>query len=139
LLRIYNTLAKRIEEIQPTTPGVIQMYTCGPTVYRDAHIGNLRTYLMADWVRRSLIHSGMQVTHIKNITDVGHMRQELAETGGDKMIMAALAEGKTIQEIAEVYAGRRRPVLPGRSPLEHHGSNRVPVGQPTHPRDDCHQ
>jgi len=106
LLRIYNTLAKRIEEIQPTTPGVIQMYTCGPTVYRDAHIGNLRTYLMADWVRRSLIHSGMQVTHIKNITDVGHMRQELAETGGDKMIMAALAEGKTIQEIADVYAGR---------------------------------
>ena len=106
MLRIYNTLAKRIEEIQPTTPGVIQMYTCGPTVYRDAHIGNLRTYLMADWVRRSLIHSGMQVTHIKNITDVGHMRQELAETGGDKMIMAALAEGKTIQEIADVYAGR---------------------------------
>jgi len=106
LLRIYNTLAKRVEKIQPTTPGVIQMYTCGPTVYRDAHIGNLRTYLMADWVRRSLIHSGMQVTHIKNITDVGHMRQELAETGGDKMINAALAEGKTIQEIADVYAGR---------------------------------
>jgi len=61
---------------------------------------------MADWVRRSLIHSGLQVTHIKNITDVGHMRQELAEAGGDKMIMAALAEGKTIQEIAQLYAGR---------------------------------
>jgi len=106
LLRIYNTLAKKVEEIQPTTPGTIQMYTCGPTVYRDAHIGNLRTYLMADWVRRSLIHSGLQVTHIKNITDVGHMRQELAEAGGDKMIMAALAEGKTIQEIAQLYAGR---------------------------------
>ena len=106
MLRIYNTLAKKVEEIQPSTPGIIQMYTCGPTVYRDAHIGNLRTYLMADWVRRSLIHSGMQVTHIKNITDVGHMRQELAETGGDKMIMAALAEGKTIQEIAQLYAGR---------------------------------
>ena len=89
MLRIYNTLAKKVEELQPSTSGIIQMYTCGPTVYRDAHIGNLRTYLMADWVRRSLIHSGMQVTHIKNITDVGHMRQELAETGGDKMIMAA--------------------------------------------------
>ncbi len=106
MLRIYNTLAKRVEEIQPTTPGIIQMYTCGPTVYRDAHIGNLRTYLMADWVRRSLIHSGMQVTHIKNITDVGHMRQELVEAGGDKMIVAALAEGKTVQEIANMYAER---------------------------------
>ena len=106
MLRIYNTLAKRIEEIQPATPGLIEMYTCGPTVYRDAHIGNMRTYIMADWVRRSLIHSGLKVTHIKNITDVGHMRQELAEAGGDKMIMAALAEGKTIQEIADVYAGR---------------------------------
>ncbi|NQW22084.1 MAG: cysteine--tRNA ligase [SAR202 cluster bacterium] len=106
MLRIYNTLAKRVEEIRPATPGVIQMYTCGPTVYRDAHIGNMRTYLMADWVRRSLIHSGLEVTHIKNITDVGHMRQELVEAGGDKMLMAALAEGKTVQEIADMYAGR---------------------------------
>ena len=106
MLRIYNTLAKRVEEIHPTTPGIIQMYTCGPTVYRDAHIGNLRTYLMADWLRRSLIHSGLQVTHIKNITDVGHMRQELVEAGGDKMINAALAEGKTVQEIASMYAER---------------------------------
>ena len=106
MLRIYNTLAKRVEEIRPATPGTIQMYTCGPTVYRDAHIGNLRTYLMADWVRRSLIHSGLQVQHIKNITDVGHMRQELVEAGGDKMLMAALAEGKTVQEIANMYAGR---------------------------------
>ncbi|MDA0262817.1 MAG: cysteine--tRNA ligase [Chloroflexi bacterium] len=106
MLRIYNTLAKRVEEIHPTTAGLIQMYTCGPTVYRDAHIGNMRTYLMADWVRRSLIHSGLEVTHIKNITDVGHMRQELVEAGGDKMLMAALAEGKTVQEIADMYAGR---------------------------------
>ena len=106
MLHIYNTLAKRVEEIHPTTPGLIQMYTCGPTVYRDAHIGNLRTYLMADWTRRSLMHSGLQVKHIKNITDVGHMRQELVETGGDKMILAALAEGRTVQEIANMYAER---------------------------------
>ena len=106
MLHIYNTLAKRVEEIHPMTPGLMQMYTCGPTVYRDAHIGNLRTYLMADWVRRSLMHSGLQVKHIKNITDVGHMRQELLETGGDKMILAALAEGRTVQEIANMYAER---------------------------------
>ena len=62
--------------------------------------------MMADWIRRALMHHGLQVQHIKNITDVGHMRQELVETGGDKMILAALAEGKTVQEIAELYAGR---------------------------------
>ena len=106
MLRIYNTLAKRVEEIEPAEPGKVSMYTCGPTVYRDAHIGNLRTYMMADWIRRALMHHGLQVYHIKNITDVGHMRQELVETGGDKMILAALAEGKTVQEIAELYAGR---------------------------------
>jgi cysteinyl-tRNA synthetase len=106
LLRIYNTLAKRVEEIEPIQPGTVRMYTCGPTVYRDAHIGNLRTYLLADWIRRALTHHGLRIEHVKNITDVGHMRQELLETGGDKMILAALAEGKTVQEIATMYAGR---------------------------------
>ena len=106
MLRIYNTLSKRVEEIEPAQPGKVRMYTCGPTVYRDAHIGNLRTYLMADWIRRALLHHGQQVEHIKNITDVGHMRQELVETGGDKMLLAALAEGRTVQQIAEMYAGR---------------------------------
>ncbi len=106
MFRIYNTLSKQVEEIEPAEPGVIRMYTCGPTVYRDAHIGNLRTYMMADWIRRALMHHGIEVQHVKNITDVGHMRQELVETGGDKMILAALAEGKTVQEIAQVYAGR---------------------------------
>ena len=104
MLRIYNTLTKSVEEIKPMTPGRVTMYTCGPTVYRYAHIGNLRTYLMADWIRRILTADGNEVYHIKNITDVGHMRQELVEAGGDKMIMAALEEGKTIQEIGEFYA-----------------------------------
>ena len=106
MLSIYNTLTKRVEEIEPAEPGFIRMYTCGPTVYRDAHIGNLRTYMMADWIRRALMRHGLEVQHVKNITDVGHMRQELVETGGDKMILAALAEGKTVQEIAQLYAGR---------------------------------
>ena len=106
MLNLYNTLSKRVEEIEPAEPGVIRMYTCGPTVYRDAHIGNLRTYMMADWIRRALLHHGIEVQHVKNITDVGHMRQELVETGGDKMILAALSEGKTVQEIAQLYAGR---------------------------------
>ena len=104
MLHIYNTLTKSVDEIRPITPGRVTMYTCGPTVYRYAHIGNLRTYLMADWIRRILAADGCAVYHIKNITDVGHMRQELVEAGGDKMILAALAEGKTVAEIAQFYA-----------------------------------
>ena len=103
MVRIYSTLSKRVEEITTLEPGVAHMYSCGPTVYRYAHIGNLRTYLMADWLRRVLELRGYNVTHVKNITDVGHMRQEMLETGGDKVILAALAEGKTPGEIAQFY------------------------------------
>ncbi|SVB23631.1 uncharacterized protein METZ01_LOCUS176485, partial [marine metagenome] len=103
LLRIYNTLNKKVELFQPRNRRVVQIYTCGPTVYRDAHIGNLRSYLMADWIRRSLTIQGFNVTHVKNITDVGHMRQEQLERGGDKVVLAALAEGKTPKDIADYY------------------------------------
>ena len=82
------------------------MYTCGPTVYRDAHIGNLRSYLMADWIRRALEAQELEVVHVKNITDVGHMRQEVLEQGEDKVIAAAIAEGKTPAEIAQFYTDR---------------------------------
>lgn len=106
MLRLYNTLTKRIDEVQPVEPGVVKMYTCGPTVYRDAHIGNLRSYLLADWIRRALETNGLKVVHIKNITDVGHMRQEVLEQGGDKIIAAAIAEGKTPAQIAQFYTDR---------------------------------
>ena len=104
MIRIYNTLTNRVEDLVTLEPGVARMYSCGPTVYRYAHVGNLRTYLMADCIRRLLVGRGYKVTHVKNITDVGHMRQEALETGGDKVIVAALAEGKTPQEIARFYA-----------------------------------
>ena len=106
MLRLNNTLSKRIEEVRPIEPGVVKMYTCGPTVYRDAHIGNLRSYLMADWIRRALEMNDIDVQHIKNITDVGHMRQEVLEQGGDKVIAAARAEGKTPAQIAQFYTDR---------------------------------
>jgi len=106
MLRLYNTLTRQLEQVEPIEPGVVKMYTCGPTVYRDAHIGNLRSYLMADWIRRALQAAGLSVTHIKNITDVGHMRQEVLELGEDKVIAAAIAEGKTPGEIAEFYTDR---------------------------------
>ena len=106
MLRLHNTLTKQVDQVEPIQPGVVKMYTCGPTVYRDAHIGNLRSYLMADWIRRILEVQGLEVTHVKNITDVGHMRQEMLERGEDKVIAAALAEGKTPGEIAEFYTKR---------------------------------
>ena len=82
------------------------MYSCGPTVYRRAHLGNLRSYLMADWIRRALECQGLTVIQVKNITDVGHMRQEVLEQGEDKVVAAAIAEGKTPAEIAQFYTER---------------------------------
>ena len=106
MLKMYDTLAREKSPITPHTPGRYTIYTCGPTVYRDAHIGNLRSYLMADWMRRVLIKLGNEVVHVKNITDVGHMRQEVLEQGEDKVIAAAIAEGKTPAEIAQFYTER---------------------------------
>lgn len=103
-LSLFNTLTRSIEPVTPREPGLVRMYTCGPTVYRYVHIGNLRTYLMADWIRRALEADGSQtVRMVQNITDVGHMRQDAVDRGEDKMIAAALAEGKTPAEIAAFY------------------------------------
>ncbi|GAC1436236.1 MAG: hypothetical protein NVSMB65_10300 [Chloroflexota bacterium] len=102
-LWLWNTRTRRREQFTSHAPPRVGLYTCGPTVYRFVHIGNLRTYLMADWLRRTLAELGYHVTHVKNITDVGHMRQEALERGEDKMIAAALAEGKTPAEIAAFY------------------------------------
>jgi cysteinyl-tRNA synthetase len=102
-LRFYDTLSRTNQDFVPVETGRVRIYTCGPTVYRYAHIGNLRSYLMADWLRRVLEASGYRVTHVKNITDVGHMRQDMLERGEDKVIAAALAEGKTTEDIAQHY------------------------------------
>lgn len=102
-MRIYNTLTRRLEEIVPLEEGKIRMYSCGPTVYRNIHIGNLRTFTMADWLRRVFEYRGVEVLHIKNITDVGHMRQEMLDRGEDKMIAQARKEGKTSAQIAQFY------------------------------------
>jgi cysteinyl-tRNA synthetase len=105
-LSIYDTLQRRVVPLTTERAGEVRMYTCGPTVYRSAHLGNLRSYLLADWIRRTLEHFGNSVIAVKNITDVGHMRQEAVERGEDKVIAAALAEGKTPKEIAEHYETR---------------------------------
>ena len=102
-MRLFNTLTRRVEPFVPSVPGEVRMYTCGPTVYRPIHLGNLRSYLLADWLRRAFELEGDRVTHVKNITDVGHMRQDAVDRGEDKVIAAALAEGKTPMEIAAGY------------------------------------
>jgi len=102
-LRLYNTLTRTKDVFKPIEPGRVKMYTCGPTVYRYIHIGNLRSFMLADWLRRTLLHFGYEVKHVKNITDVGHMRQELLDRGEDKLIAAARKEGKKPLEIAAFY------------------------------------
>ncbi len=102
-MKIYNTLTRRVEEIVPLEAGKLKMYSCGPTVYRYIHIGNLRTFTMADWIRRAFEYRGYDVLHVKNITDVGHMRQEVVDRGEDKVLAQARKEGKTSRQIADYY------------------------------------
>ena len=99
---LYNTLSHQREELIPNEPGKISMYTCGPTVYHYAHIGNLRTYIMEDILDRYLRYSGYEVKRVMNITDVGHLTSD-ADTGEDKMLKGARREHKTVREIAKYY------------------------------------
>lgn len=102
-MKLYNTLTRSVEEIVPLEAQKIKMYSCGPTVYRYIHIGNLRTFTMADWIRRAFEYRGFTVLHVKNITDVGHMRLEAVDQGEDKMLAQARKEGKTSAHIAQFY------------------------------------
>ena len=101
-MKIYNTLNKRVEEFIPHDEKEVKMYTCGPTVYHYAHIGNLRTYIFEDVLEKSLNFLGYNVKRVMNITDVGHLQSD-ADTGEDKMLMGAKREGKTVYEIADFY------------------------------------
>lgn len=101
-MKIYNTLNKRVEEFIPHDEKEVKMYTCGPTVYHYAHIGNLRTYIFEDVLEKSLNFLGYNVKRVMNITDVGHLQSD-ADTGEDKMLMGAKREGKTVYEIANFY------------------------------------
>ncbi len=102
-LRLRNTLTRSLEPVEPLEAGRVRMYTCGPTVYRYAHVGNLRSYLLADLIRRTLRYHGLEVLHVKNITDVGHLRDERFDRGEDRMLVAAGLESKTPAEIAAAY------------------------------------
>ena len=101
-MKLYNTLTKKIEEFVPYEENKVKMYTCGPTVYHYAHVGNLRTYIFEDILEKSLEYLGYDVNRVMNITDVGHLSSD-ADEGEDKMLKGAKRENKTVYEIADFY------------------------------------
>ena len=101
-MKLYNSITHTVDEFRTHEPGKVKMYTCGPTVYHFAHIGNLRSYIMEDVLEKYLSYAGYEVTRCMNITDVGHLSSD-ADTGEDKMLKGAKREHKTVMEIAEYY------------------------------------
>ncbi|MFZ2804016.1 MAG: cysteine--tRNA ligase [Patescibacteria group bacterium] len=103
--KLFNTASRSVEDFTPLVPGHVGMYSCGPTVYWDAHIGNMRSYVMEDVLQRTLEIDGFEVKRVMNITDVGHLTDD-ADAGEDKMEKASAREGRSAQEIADTYTKR---------------------------------
>ncbi len=101
-MSFYNTLTRKVEPFVPNEDGKVAMYTCGPTVYHYAHIGNLRSYIAEDLLEKTLRYVGYDVKRVMNITDVGHLSSD-ADTGEDKMLKGAKREHKSVMEIARFY------------------------------------
>ncbi|MFA6587905.1 MAG: cysteine--tRNA ligase [Patescibacteria group bacterium] len=102
MLKLFNTLSRKVEEFQPLNPPQVGFYACGPTVYDQAHIGNLRSYIFADILHRTLIHNGYKVKFVMNITDVGHLTSD-ADEGEDKLEKGAKREHISVWDVAEKY------------------------------------
>ena len=101
-IKLYNTLTRKKETFKPIKSSQVSMYTCGPTVYWFQHIGNLRTYIFSDLLKRTLLYNNYKVKHVMNVTDVGHLTSD-SDTGEDKIEKAAKKEGKSAKEIADFY------------------------------------
>ncbi len=121
-LKLFNSLTRQLEEFQPVHPGEARVYTCGPTVYNYQHIGNMRAYVFADTLGRTLSWKGYDLSHVINITDVGHLTSD-ADAGDDKMEKAAAREGKSAWDIARYYQEVFEADL-----------DRLNVRKPAHPR-----
>ncbi len=117
---LYNSVTHKKEEFRTHTPGHVEMYTCGPTVYHFAHIGNLRSYIMEDVLEKYLRYVGYDVNRVMNITDVGHLTSD-ADEGEDKMLKGARREHKTVMEIAQFL---HRRLLRGLPQAEHQAPRR---------------
>jgi cysteinyl-tRNA synthetase len=102
-IRLYNTFTHAKEELRPVRDGIVRIYSCGPTVYRYVHVGNLRTFMLPDLLGRSLEYLGYQVEQVMNITDVGHLTDDTFDRGEDKMLVSARLENKSPEEIAAYY------------------------------------
>ncbi len=102
-VRLYNTFSRNKQELQPLREGVVRIYSCGPTVYRFVHIGNLRTFMLPDLLRRSLEYLGYETEQVMNITDVGHLTDDTFDRGEDKMLVSARLEKKSPADIATFY------------------------------------
>jgi cysteinyl-tRNA synthetase len=102
-MRLYNSLSRQVEEVKPVEDSIVKIYSCGPTVYRYIHIGNFRSFMLGDLIRRVSKLEGLDSKLIMNITDVGHMTDEVTDTGRDKMELAESDEGLSAKEIADKY------------------------------------
>ena len=102
-MRLYDSLTRHVQEVKPADGQTVKMYSCGPTVYRYIHIGNMRSFMLGDLIRRGLRFEGQDTKWVMNITDVGHMTDDITDTGRDKMELAEADEGLSAREIAEKY------------------------------------
>lgn len=102
-IRLFNTMSRKIEEFVPITPGQVGFYSCGPTVYHYTHIGNLRSFVLADLLKRMFTENGYRVTNVMNITDVGHLTSDDDDSGEDKMEKGAARENKSVWDVAKFY------------------------------------
>lgn len=127
-LKLYNTKTRTLENFEPLKPGEVGIYSCGPTVYHYAHIGNLRAFIFADILRRTFVYAGYKVTHIINITDVGHMVGD-GDDGQDKLEKGAAREGKNVWEVAKMYTSAF---------MEDIESLNIPTNEYTFPRATDH-
>ncbi|HET9250194.1 MAG TPA: cysteine--tRNA ligase, partial [Actinomycetota bacterium] len=102
-MRLYDSLTRELHDVSPENGETVEIYSCGPTVYRYIHIGNMRSFMLGDLIRRALRFEGFRVRWIMNITDVGHMTDDVSDTGRDKMELAEADEGLSAAEIAQKY------------------------------------
>ncbi len=102
-VRLYNTLARTKEDLRPNEAGIVRIYSCGPTVYRSVHVGNLRTFMLPDLLRRTMEYLGYRTHQVMNITDVGHLTDDTFDRGEDKMLVQARLENRSPEEIAAYY------------------------------------
>ena len=131
-MELYNTLTQKKDPFVPHIPGQVKMYTCGPTVYHYAHIGNLRTYIMEDVLEKFLRYDGYQVDRVMNITDVGHLSSD-ADTGEDKMLAGARREHKTVLDRQILYRRLFCRLRETPHPQARHRSPRHQPGRRFHP------